>query len=105
VALAKVLRGLAVADGRAFKPFKSWLSRLLDVARLPEPVVAAFSDTHDITVRVARDIRPLTGDPKALAKMREEAERIEEERSQKGLKLSGPEVAKRLVKKRLSRQP
>ena len=33
-----------------------------------------------------------------LAKMREEAERIEEERSQKGLKLSGPEVAKRLVK-------
>jgi ParB family chromosome partitioning protein len=65
---------------------------------LPEPVVAAFSDTHDITVRVARDIKPLTGDPKALAKMREEAERIEEERSQKGLKLSGPEVAKRLVK-------
>ena len=77
---------------------KSWLSRLLDVARLPEAVVAAFSDSHDITVRVARDIKPLTGDPKALAKMREEAERIEEERSRTGVKLSGPEVAKRLVK-------
>jgi ParB family chromosome partitioning protein len=77
---------------------KSWLSRLLDVARLPDEVVWAFADTHDITVRVARDIKPLTGDAKALAKMREEAERIAEERETSGAKLSGPEVAKRLVK-------
>ncbi|MAM37061.1 ParB/RepB/Spo0J family partition protein (plasmid) [Sphingobium naphthae] len=77
---------------------KSWLSRLLDVARLPAEVVSAFSDTHDITVRVARDIKPLTGDAKALAKMRDEAERIEEERTKSGVRLSGPEVAKRLVK-------
>lgn len=77
---------------------KSWLSRLLDVARLPDEVVSAFSDTHDITVRVARDIKPLTGDAKALAKMREEAERIAEERERTGVRLSGPEVAKRLVK-------
>lgn len=77
---------------------KSWLSRLLDVARLPEELVAAFSDTHDITVRVARDIKPLAGDAKALSKMRDEAERIEELRTKEGLKLSGAEVAKRLVK-------
>ncbi|WP_066781992.1 ParB/RepB/Spo0J family partition protein [Sphingomonas sp. CCH5-D11] len=77
---------------------KSWLSRLLDVARLPAEIVTAFSDTHDITVRVARDIKPLTGDAKALAKMRDEAERIEEERTKGGVRLSGPEVAKRLVK-------
>lgn len=77
---------------------KSWLSRLLDVARLPEELVAAFSDTHDITVRVARDIKPLAGDPKAFAKMREEAERIESERSGGGARLGGAEVAKRLVK-------
>jgi len=98
VALAEVYEGSQSQMAEHLNLSKSWLSRLLDVARLPEPVVAAFSDTHDITVRVARDIKPLTGDPKALAKMREEAERIEEERSQKGLKLSGPEVAKRLVK-------
>lgn len=77
---------------------KSWLSRLLDVARLPDELVAAFSDTHDITVRVARDIKPLIGDAKTLAKMRAEAERIEEERTRDGVKISGPEVAKRLVK-------
>ena len=98
VALAEFYEGSQSQMAEHLILSKSWLSRLLDVARLPEPVVAAFSDTHDITVRVARDIKPLTGDPKALAKMREEAERIEEERSQKGLKLSGPEVAKRLVK-------
>ena len=77
---------------------KSWLSRLLDVARLPDELVAAFSDTHDITVRVARDIKPLIGDAKTLAKMQAEAERIEEERTRDGVKISGPEVAKRLVK-------
>lgn len=98
VALAEFYEGSQSQMAEHLNLSKSWLSRLLDVARLPEPVVAAFSDTHDITVRVARDIKPLTGDPKALAKMREEAERIEEERRQKGLKLSGPEVAKRLVK-------
>jgi ParB family transcriptional regulator, chromosome partitioning protein len=98
VALAEFYEGSQSQMAEHLNLSKSWLSRLLDVARLPEPVVAAFSDTHDITVRVARDIKPLTGDPKALAKMREESERIEEERSQKGLKLSGPEVAKRLVK-------
>jgi len=76
---------------------KSWLSRLLDVARLPDELVAAFSDTHDITVRVARDIKPLVGDPDGLAKMKEEAKRLIEARQKEGLKLSGPEVAKRLV--------
>jgi ParB family chromosome partitioning protein len=77
---------------------RSWLSRLLDVARLPEEIVAAFSDTHDITVRVARDIKPLTSEPKTLKRMRDEAERIEAERRNGGSSLTGPEVAKRLVR-------
>ena len=76
---------------------KSWLSRLLDVARLPAEIVAAFADTHDITVRVARDIKPLVGDPSALANMQEEALRIAEARRGEGVKLTGPETARRLV--------
>lgn len=67
VALAEFYEGSQSQMAEHLNLSKSWLSRLLDVARLPEPVVAAFSDTHDITVRVARDIKPLTGDPKALA--------------------------------------
>lgn len=84
---------------------KSWLSRMLDVARLPEEIVAAFTDTHDITVRIARDIKPLAGDAKAFAKMREEAQRIKEERARDGTKMTGAEVAKRLVKATIEPAP
>ena len=98
VALAEFYDGSQSQMAEHLKLSKSWLSRLLDVARLPDELVAAFSDTHDITVRVARDIKPLAGDVKALAKMRDEAERIEQERTSQGVTLSGPEVAKRLVR-------
>jgi ParB family chromosome partitioning protein len=76
---------------------RSWLSRLLDVARLPAEIVEIFADTHDLTVRVARDIKPLTGDPRALALMIEEGRGVREDRADLGVKLSGPEVAKRLI--------
>ncbi|RYF16105.1 MAG: ParB/RepB/Spo0J family partition protein, partial [Oxalobacteraceae bacterium] len=98
VALAEFYDGSQSQMAEHLKLSKSWLSRLLDVARLPDELVAAFSDTHDITVRVARDIKPLAGDVKALAKMRDEAERIERERASEGVTFSGPEVAKRLVR-------
>ncbi|SDA35977.1 ParB/RepB/Spo0J family partition protein [Sphingomonas sp. NFR15] len=98
VALAEFYEGSQSQMAEHLNLSKSWLSRLLDVARLPEELVAAFSDTHDITVRVARDIKPLTGDAKMLAKMRDEAERIVDERARTGARISGPEVAKRLVK-------
>lgn len=77
---------------------RSWLSRLLDVARLPDEIVAAFSDTHDITVRIARDIKPLSNDPKAFARMREEAARIGQERQAEGIAPRGADVARRLVR-------
>lgn len=83
---------------------RSWLSRLLDVVRLPEAIIAAFSDRHDITVRVARDIKPLTGEQRALALMTKEAAKIIAERDDLGLRLRGPEVAKRLVKSTLAQK-
>ena len=83
---------------------RSWLSRLLDVVRLPEEIIAAFADRHDITVRVARDIKPLTGEHRALASMAKEAANIIVERDELGVRLSGPEVAKRLVKSTLAQK-
>lgn len=76
---------------------RSWLSRLLDVARLPDEIVRAFSDKHDITVRIAREIKPLTGNARAAALMSEEARLIEEDRESGRAALSGTEVQKRLV--------
>jgi ParB family chromosome partitioning protein len=98
IALAEFYEGSQSQMAEHLNLSKSWLSRLLDVARLPDELVAAFSDTHDITVRVARDIKPLAGDAKTLAKMRDEAKRIADERATTGARISGPEVAKRLVK-------
>ena len=76
---------------------KSWLSRMLDVARLPAPAVAAFQDRHDITVRIARGIKPLGGEPKALKAMATEAEVIAAERAA-GTDIGAAEVARRLIR-------
>ncbi|MCF8708365.1 ParB/RepB/Spo0J family partition protein [Rhizorhapis sp. SPR117] len=76
---------------------KSWLSRLLDVARLPEEIVAAFADKHDISVRIARDVKPLAADPRTRGLMATEAKAIAAERADLGTRMSGPEISKRLV--------
>ena len=77
---------------------RSWLSRLLDVARLPPQIVAAFADTHGITVRIARDVKPLTAERQVLDLMLAEAQAIVREREDLGVVLAAPEVAKRLIK-------
>lgn len=77
---------------------RSWLSRLLDVARLPSEIVSAFPDTHGITVRIARDIKPLTSDKRTLDLMVTESRTIVSEREDLGLALPAPEVAKRLIR-------
>ena len=77
---------------------RSWLSRLIDVARLPEAIVAAFGDRHQITVRIARDIKPLTAEPRSLARMTEEAKTIATDRAAGRPALTGPETAKRLIR-------
>lgn len=76
---------------------KSWLSRMLDVARLPEEVVIAFSDRHDITVRVARDLKPLLGEARSAKAIAAEAKAIAAEREGGCAALGGSQTAKRLV--------
>lgn len=98
VALAEFYEGSQTQMAAHLNLSKSWLSRLLDVARLPDSIVVAFSDTHDITVRVARDLKPLVGDLQALERMQDEAQAIVDARAREGLRLTGAEVAKRLVK-------
>ena len=77
---------------------RSWLSRLLDVARLPTEIVNAFPDTHGITVRIARDIKPLTSEKRTLDLMLAESRVIAAERDDLGTSMPAPEVAKRLIR-------
>lgn len=96
-ALAEFYGGSQAEMAEHLRISRSWLSRLLDVARLPEPIVAAFADKHDITVRVARDVKPLTTDARTLGLMSAAGAKLAAERADTGARLSGPEVAKRLV--------
>lgn len=97
-ALTEFYNGSQSEMAEHLKISRSWLSRLLDVARLPDTIVAAFADHHDITVRIARDVKPLTGESRTLDLMAAEGQRIAAERSDLGTKLSGAEIAKRLVR-------
>jgi len=76
---------------------RSWLSRLLDVARLPPEVVVAFADPHDVTVRIARDLKPLTNEARILDLMANEAQAIVAERASGAGTTVGAAVAKRLI--------
>jgi ParB family transcriptional regulator, chromosome partitioning protein len=76
---------------------RSWVSRLIDVARIPDEIVMAFADRHDITVRIARDLKPLAGNPQSLKLMRDCATELVRQRGEGGEVLSGPETAKRLL--------
>lgn len=77
---------------------KSWLSRMLDVARLPTDVVVAFADRHDITIRIARDLTPLARPGRALDLLKDEAATIVEERENGDKALTASETAKRLIR-------
>jgi ParB family chromosome partitioning protein len=43
---------------------EGWLSRYLDLARLPKEIISAFAAVTDLRVQHAREIKPLLRDPK-----------------------------------------
>lgn len=96
-ALAEFYNGSATQMAEHLSISKSWLSRMLNVARLPKGLLDAFADPHDITVRIARELKPLTANERTLSAMEHEARRINDERLDRGKRLSGPETAKRLI--------
>src|SRR3546814_6572786 len=67
-------------------------------------LISAFADRHDITVRVARDIKPLCGEDRPMKLMVKEAAAIVAERDDLGIRLTGPEVAKRLIRATVSQR-
>ncbi|WP_147127746.1 ParB/RepB/Spo0J family partition protein [Shimia ponticola] len=77
-----------------------WLSRYLQLAKLPADIVNAFATIRDIKERHARDLKPIISDPEANTRVLEAARVLGAEqaraRSGKGRLLDGPEVMKRL---------
>ncbi|WP_238368410.1 ParB/RepB/Spo0J family partition protein [Mesobacterium pallidum] len=79
-----------------------WLSRYLQLAKLPEGIVAAFPSVRDIRERNARELKPLLSDPDAAQRVMEEAAVIAREqalaRQGRGGYMDGVAVMRRLVK-------
>jgi ParB family chromosome partitioning protein len=48
---------------------RAWLSRFLDLARLPDEVVAAFGDVRGLRENHARELKPLLSDSASRARM------------------------------------
>ncbi len=75
-AIEAYYEGLAQRMADRLEVKKSWLSRFLDLARLPEIVVAAFGDVHSLRVQHARVLKPLIEDEQGRDALLTEAARL-----------------------------
>jgi ParB family transcriptional regulator, chromosome partitioning protein len=82
---------------------KSWLSRILDVGRLPPEIVAAYADSHEISVAMAKKIAPLAKAKETAARLVHEAQQIGEDRKA-GVEIDAQEVTRRLVASAIEKQ-
>ena len=55
---------------------KAWLSRFLDLGKLPTDVVEAFGDPRQLKERHARTLKPLLADNASRPKVMAEAKRL-----------------------------
>ncbi len=80
---------------------KSWLSRFLDLGRLPEPVVLAFGDVRLARVNHARVLKPLV-EGEGRGRLLAEAERLSAQQAEhraRGLELIDPSKVVRALAK------
>ncbi|MEE3504227.1 ParB/RepB/Spo0J family partition protein [Acidiphilium acidophilum] len=98
-ALDMFYSGSQTAMAERLNVSKSWMSRMLEVAKLPSEVVIAFSDAHQITAKYASLIAPLIkSDPSTRDRVFDAANEIARERSGENKTLSAQDTLKRLLK-------
>jgi len=68
--------GFAVRMAERLEVSKGWLSRFLDLAKLPTDVVDAFGDVRQLREHHAREIKPLLTDAATRPRVMAEAKRI-----------------------------
>lgn len=77
----------------------TWLSRYLDLARLPEEITSAFADPHELKIRHILAIKPLLKPADRKARVLEAAAQLAEKRGQDSTSVpaSVPDVLRHLV--------
>lgn len=73
----------------------SWLSRYLDLARLPDEIVAAFSSPHELRIKHVTQIKPLLKPQVKLEQVERRAKELAEQKRE-GKVLSAADVIKQL---------
>lgn len=74
---------------------EAWLSRYLQLARLPETVTRAFASLRDVKELHARVLKPLLADAESAALVLAEAERLAQAQAER-MAIAAPEVINRL---------
>jgi ParB family chromosome partitioning protein len=75
-ALAAYYGGLARRMAERLEMSPAWLSRFLDLARLPDPIVAAFGDVRLLRANHARELKPFLEKSEQRARMFSEAHEL-----------------------------
>ena len=88
---------------------EAWLSRYLDLAGLPEPIVAAFGDVTEIRIKHGRDLKVYLKDKHSCAKLTARANELvqeQQQRSEAGRDLvTGSGVVKELIAATATKKP
>ncbi len=75
-AISLYYNGRQKAMAERLEVSQPWLSRYLQMAKLPSRIVEAFASIRDIKERHARDLKPLLADPKLAKPLLAEADRL-----------------------------
>jgi len=81
-AVARYYGGKQKAMAERLEVSQPWLSRYLQLARLPQAIVEAFSNIREIRERNARELKPLLSKPETSRAVLEEAGAIGREQAQ-----------------------
>ena len=100
--------GVAQRMAERLEVSKGWLSRFLDLAKLPDAVVDAFGDVRLIRENHARELKPLLAEPSIRPKVMAEAIRLGEQqlvaKERGGEGLDAPAVIAALKRSAISKR-
>jgi len=95
-ALGRHYGGRQKAMAERLKVSEAWLSRYLDLARLPAALVAAFDDPHELKIKHVTQLKPLLKPEDRERRVLAEAAAIAQERGE-GTSLKPQDVIRRLT--------
>lgn len=97
-ALSTYYGGKQLAMAERLKVSPSWLSRYLDLSRLPDAIMASFASPHDLGIKHVTLIKPLLKPEDRRRRVEAEALAIaERRRAGQGVPISPPEVIRALA--------